>query len=206
MEKPVIRVIIADDSQVVRTGLKIWLEKDPTISVIDEAGGGKMALSLVKKLEPDVLLIDMSMPDLNGLEVVELLRSEERPVHIVAMTAHTKRFFKEVLQSNISGFVPKEAEPETFILAIKRAAQGRPWFDPEELLKEMKRQSNIESLGLTPTELRVVKWVEYSRKEIAEMLDMSEGVVRTHLYNVYSKLNVNSQLEAIRKARNFDLL
>lgn len=201
-----IRVVVADDSTMVRTGLRVWLEEQQDIVVVGEADGGHHALHQVKKLQPDVVLLDMRMPDLDGLAVIAQIKAEDWPTKVVAMTAHPERFFKRILAQGVAGYISKEADPEIVLRAVRWAAMGRSWYDPEELLHEMRRKEQVDQFHLTPTERQVLQWVEYSRKEIAERLEMSDGVVRTHLYNIYSKLGVKSQLEAIRVARKYGLL
>jgi DNA-binding NarL/FixJ family response regulator len=196
------RILLADDHPVVRSGIRNLIERDPDLLVIGEAGSGKEALRLVKELAPDVLLLDMEMPDISGNDVALQLSREKSPVRILALSAHADRqYIKELLSSGASGYLIKEEVPDTIIEAIKGIARGEQGWVSRTVAAQMSQMVQGEETGfesLTPREKEVLMRVAEGKtnQEIGFDLGISEKTVEKHLEGVFSKLEVNSRVEA----------
>ncbi len=196
-----IRVVVADDHGVVRSGVARWLDKEADFEVVGQARNGKEALRLVHQHQPDVLLSDIEMPDLRGLDLVKIIRKKHPDVRVVLMTVYKGWYLRDILEAGSIGYLTKEAEREMFVLAIRWAAEGRAWIDPEELTAEMRRKQELARLGLTPTEQRILQIIDLPNAEIAARLGMKETTLRkAHLSNIFFKIGVNKRQEAIQWA------
>lgn len=196
-----IRVVVADDHGVVRSGVARWLDAEADLEVVGQARNGKEALRLVHQHRPDVLVSDIEMPDLRGLELVKIIREKYPEVRVVLMTVYKGWYVRDILDAGSTGYLTKEAEREMFVLAVRWAAEGRAWIDPEELTAEMRRKQELSALGLTPTEQRILQLIDLSNAEIAARLGMKETTLRkAHLSNIFFKIGVNKRQEAIRWA------
>ena len=196
------RILLADDHPVVRSGIRNLIERDPELRVVGEAASGKEALRLVKELSPDVLLLDMEMPDISGNDVALQLSRENSPVHILALSAHADRqYIKELLSSGASGYLIKEEVPDTIIEAIKGIARGEHGWVSRTVAAQMSQLVQGEETGfesLTPREKEVLLRVSEGKtnQEIGFDLGISEKTVEKHLEGVFLKLEVNSRVEA----------
>ena len=197
-----IKVLLADDHPVVRSGMRKLIEKDQNIRVVGEAASGKDALRLVNELAPDVLLLDMEMPDINGNDVAIQLSKENSPVRILALSAHADRqYIKELLSNGASGYLIKEEVPETIIEAIKGIANGEQGWVSRTVAAQLSLLVQGEEQGLsslTPRENEVLLGVTDGKtnQEIGVDLGISEKTVEKHLEGIFSKLEVNSRVEA----------
>jgi two-component system, NarL family, response regulator DegU len=198
----VIRVVLADDHPVVRSGIRNLLEKAPGIQVVGEASGGEEALQLAGSLKPDLLLLDMEMPDLKGVEVAQRLRANGSTVRILALSAYDdKQYILELLASGASGYLVKEEVPEIIVEAVRGVARGEQGWVSRRVASQMADWIHTEEpgrMGLTAREMDVLRLVVAGKtnQEIGMALGISEKTVEKHLEGVFSKLGVASRVEA----------
>jgi len=196
------RVVLADDHPVVRSGIRNLLEKAQGIEVVGEASGGQEALRLTESLLPDVLLLDMEMPDLKGVEVAQRLRAIGSPVRILALSAYDdKQYILELLANGASGYLVKEEVPETIIEAVRGVARGEQGWVSRRVASQMADWIHTVEpgkMGLTTRELDVLRLVVAGKtnQEIGIALGISEKTVEKHLEGVFNKLGVASRVEA----------
>ncbi len=201
-----IRVLVADDHTIFREGLCRLLEAEDDITVIGEARSGKECLSQVGKLKPDILLLDLKMPDLDGLAVLSELGGSESVVRTIVLTAsEDERDYVETVRRGARGIVLKQAATERLLEGIRKVHRGEIWIDQRvaaEVVKAMSRPATAPSTRgekglLTPREGEIVSLVTqgFRNKEIAEKLSISEQTVKNHLQNIYDKLGVSDRLE-----------
>jgi DNA-binding NarL/FixJ family response regulator len=197
-----IRVVLADDHPVVRTGIRNLLSKSPDIDVVGEASNGTEALQMCSDLKPDVLLLDMEMPGLKGVEVAQRLRSANTEVKILALSAYDdKQYILELLESGAAGYLTKEEAPETIIDAIRGVAQGEQGWVSRRVAAQMSvwmREDEPEGNRLTHRELEVLRLVVDGKTNqgIGLNLGISEKTVEKYLEAVFAKLGVTSRVEA----------
>ncbi len=211
-----IKILIADDHLIIRQGLRLILETEDDFELIGEASDGAEALSLCKKLTPDVVLMDLRMPNMDGLTAIERLRSEQPGVAVVILTTFNEdELMFRGLQAGARGYLLKDTDRSTLFDTIRAAARGETLLKPEimsRILALTKRpaivpQSN-EPVNLTDRELEVLQSVARGErsKEIAAQLGISERTVKAHLASIYSKLGVDSRAAAIAVAAQIGLL
>lgn len=195
-------VLLVDDHPVVRAGIRNLLEKASDITVIGEASNGEEALHMVEELKPDVLLLDMEMPGLNGNQVAERLQKVGSAVRILALSAHDdKQYIQELLANGASGYLIKEEVPETIVEAVRGVARGEQGWVSRRVAAQMSswmRQETESRMGLTGREVEVLKAVVAGKtnQEIGLSLGISEKTVEKHLEGVFTKLGVASRVEA----------
>ena len=192
-----IMVILADDHERVRMGLRRLLESSGDIEVIGEAADGQEALDLLDRLDPDVLLLDMEMPRLNGNQVVRRLKEMQSEVRILALSAHDDRqYILGMLENGASGYLTKEEAPEALIKAVRGVANGeRGWVSRRvaEKLEAINHRSNLNRLTITDRELEVLHLIIKGHHDagIAEQLGMPENTVRRHIQILCTKLQAD---------------
>ncbi|HSV86923.1 MAG TPA: response regulator transcription factor [Levilinea sp.] len=197
-----IRVLVADDHPVVRNGIRNLLEKAVDIEVLGEASTGGETLSLVQALKPDILLLDMEMPDLNGREVAARLRSMGSPVKILALSAYDDPvYIREMLKSGAVGYLVKEEAPETIVEAVRGVAQGEQGWVSRRIAAKIvswMRGDDGERSQLTPREIDVLRLVVggNTNQSIANSLGISEKTVEKYMDAIFTKLDVSSRVEA----------
>jgi two-component system response regulator DegU len=203
-----IRVLIVDDHDMVRNGIRSWLEAEEDIEVIEDVASGSVALDRVEKLKPDVLMLDLHLPDMHGMDIIRKLRSEKNDIPILVMTGYEKQRAKAVLEAGANGFINKEEQRDRVIDAVRWAASHEDgnWISPSIAGELMQTDRAITRADLTKTELKVLSLIEKSNSVIAEKLFISEGTIKNHLSNLYSKLGVTNRLEAAAWARKFGLI
>ncbi len=207
MERP-IRVVIADDHEMVRKGLKAWLVAEQDISVVAEGSTGKAVPDLIQLHSPDVLMLDLHLPDKHGLDVIKDLRAAGVQTPILVMTGYEKQRARAVLLAGANGFLNKEENRDRITDAVRWAASGETgtWLSPAAASEWIQSNVAIEKSELTKTELRVLELIELSNALIAAKLFLSEGTVKNHITNIYSKLNLSNRQEAIAWAHQHGLL
>ena len=209
-----IRVLIADDHLLLRQGIRKVLELEADFEVVDEAVDGQEALSKTLVLEPDILLLDLNMPILNGLDVAKHLKSAKTATKIIALTMHDDdNYVIELLRNGASGYLLKDVEPSILIKAIRSVHGGEPFVYPEVAeslfgvsqcagdINEQAEQIWRERRGerLTARELDVLRCIAqgFSNQDIAKALFVSEKTVKNHLTNIFRKINVNDRTQAL---------
>ncbi len=206
-----LRILIAEDHLSVREGFKLIVDSQEDMEVIGEAGDGRVAVELARQLQPDVVLMDISMPELNGLKATAKLKRVAPEIKIVALTRHTdEAYLKELLQAGVSGYVLKQSAITELIRAIHAVAGGGNYLDPAIAGKvfsgyvgeQTKLRSEIRGKQLTRRESEVLRHIAlgYSNKEIADKMDISVKTAEAHKANCLKKLNMKSRKEIISYA------
>ncbi|MFI1150668.1 response regulator [Streptomyces sp. NPDC020817] len=201
-----VRVVIADDQEMVRTGFRMILDSQPDIEVVADAADGEAALAAVAAHRPDVLLLDIRMPKLDGLEVTRRLAGRDGPRIVIVTTFDLDEYVHAALHGGASGFLLKDASPAMLVEAVRAAAVGDSLVSPAitvRLLREMAPRATAghaarrPSEPLTEREQDVVRCVARGRTnaEIAAELFVSLSTVKTHLANVQAKLDVRNRVE-----------
>jgi DNA-binding NarL/FixJ family response regulator len=204
-----VRVLLADDERLVRTGFRMILNAEPGLEVIGEAADGREAIDAVDELRPDVVLMDIRMPVLDGLEATRQIvsRGEPRPRVVVLTTFDLDEYVYEALRAGASGFLLKDAPEEQLVAAIRVAADGGAMFSPSvtrRLIEEFSRRASPReppaSLAeLTPREREVLRLLARGRsnQEIAAELVVSEHTAKTHVAHILSKLGLRDRVHAV---------
>lgn len=206
-----IKIILADDHPIVRQGLKQIIEFDKGLTVVAEAGDGKTALDLIEEHTPQVAVLDIDMPELDGFAVVRALQKKSIEIEVVFLTMHSEaEIFHEAMDLGVKGYVLKESAVSDIVTAIKSVAVGRPFLSPSLsmfLLNRHQRTSQLEAEqpglhSLTATERRILKLISENKtsKEIAEELGISYRTVETHRTNISRKLDLQGSLALIKFA------
>jgi len=205
----VIRVVIADDEAIVRSGLRLILEGHEAISVVAEATDGARAIELVRRHRPDVVLMDIRMPRVDGLEATRRLAADPSTQEIrvlVLTTFDVDEYVFEALRAGARGFLLKEAPPEQLVAAIQLIAAEDALLAPartrrliEAHIRPRVAMSREELSSLTPREVEVLKLVArgLSNDQIADQLIVGENTIRTHLAHILSKLGVRTRVQAV---------
>ena len=205
-----IRVLIADDHIIVRSGLRLLLEAEPDIEVVGEALEGGEALNLVEKHLPDVVLMDIAMPGMNGLEATRQIKASWPQVNVLVLTMHrSDEYFFEMLKAGASGYILKGAETSDLIHAVRVVGRGEVFLYPTIAQKLVKDYLNLVQWGegsgssLSSREKEILRLLGegYSTKEIAEELVISQSTVHTHRSNLMTKLGLSNRRELIQYAR-----
>lgn len=202
-----IKVLIADDHAMVRQGLKTILELEDDICIVAEASNGNEAVEMARALKPDVLLMDINMPVLSGLQAIKLLKESSERYKIIVLTLHQDReYLFKTLQMGCEGYVLKDAESSVLIDAIRSVYKDQTFIQPNmtnELVREFQRVTLYEndkslSNNLTSREVEVLKLIAEGmiNKEIAKNLYISEKTVKNHISNIFKKLDVNDRTQA----------
>jgi two-component system, NarL family, response regulator YdfI len=215
-----VRVVIADDHLIVREGLRLILETDPDVDLVGDAPDGASAVRLVGEVQPDVVLMDLRMPGLDGLQAIEQIRAAWPQIALVILTTYQEdALMLRGLQAGARGYLLKDTSRETLLDAIRTAARGETLLQPEVLSRLLARTSGARGAGgppdsvagsavLTQREQEVLEAVARGErsKEIAAHLGISERTVKTHLSSIYAKLEVDSRAAAAAKALASGLL
>lgn len=196
-----IRVLIADDHALVRTGFRLLLDEPDDIEVVAEAESGEQAYQLYVEVKPDVIMIDLAMPGIGGIEAIKKIIARDSTARILTLSAHEDISHpKRVMQAGALGYLSKRQAPEVLIDAIRRIAKGGRVIDPE-LAQQMAMAgvsgsgSPLESLSEREFEVFEKLALGKSVSQIAETLNLSPSTVGTHLYKVKQKLGLNNQAE-----------
>lgn len=195
-----IRLLLVDDHVVVRQGLRMVLALEPDLEIIGEANNGQEALGLIKKLSPQVVLMDLLMPVMDGVSAIRAIKKDYPDIEVVALTSVLEdRLVIDAVEAGAAGYLLKESGPEELIEAIRAAAKGEVRLHPKaqkRLIKEVRTPEMRESLTERETETLRLIAKGMSNKEIAENLTVSEVTVKTHVSSILSKLNLQSRTQA----------
>ena len=215
---PRIRLVIADDEALFREALRLLLETRPDFQVVGHASDGVEAVALTRKLKPDVLLLDLAMPRLPGLEALRSISEGSLPVRTILVTGSmTRGDVLTALLHGAHGIVMKGAPPEVLFESIRAVMKGQYWIQPEAVstlvsaVRESRgapRPPSSRRFNLTPRELDVVKAIVdgHSNKDIARMLGVTEPTVKHHLTSIFDKVGVSTRLELALFATHHSIL
>ena len=197
-----IKVLLADDHAVVRTGFRLLLQSQPDINVVAEAQSGEAACQMYAELTPDVVVMDLGMPGMGGLEAMRRIRARDPAARVLALSAHDDPMHaRRALREGALGFLSKRSAPEALIEAIAAIAAGRRYIDPELAQKlalaeiEGAARSPIEQLSEREFEVFIRLAGGATVQKIADDLKLSASTIGTHLYNIKQKLGVVNQSE-----------
>lgn len=210
-----IRILIADDHAIVRAGLRALIHAESGLKLVGEAAGGYEAIELVEKNHPDVLVLDLSMPDLDGISVTRDIKQKYPNLRILILTLHEdEAMLKEAIKAGASGYVLKRAAETELILAIQTIQRGNLYVDPSMvrvLLGEPQHsapQLTISAEALTPREIEILKLIVegYTNRQIGEELMISFRTVEGHRANIADKLGLHTRVDLVRYAREHGML
>lgn len=212
-----IKVYLVDDQNLVRQGVRALLEIAEGIEVIGEANGGKVAIAEIPKIKPDVVLLDMRMPEISGLDVLkELKKSDQLPPTIILTTFDDDEWVLAGVKSGAKGYLLKDVPLEDLVDGIKKVAAGETLVRPQvtkKILAGIEKLSNDfmsfeipEALTSRETEILRLMAGGHSNKEIANSLFVAEGTVKNHVSNILSKIGVRDRTRAVLKALELGLI
>ena len=210
-----ISVLIADDHTIVRSGVRLLLEAETDIRVVGEALNGLEALELAESLQPDVVLMDITMPEMDGLEATREIKTRFPQINVLVLTMHrSDEYFFEMLKAGASGYILKGAKTSELINAVRVVYQGEVFLYPTMTQKlvngYLKLSEWDEEVGptLSPREKEIMSLIAegYSSKEIADQLVISPSTVHSHRGNLMDKLGLNNRRELIQFARKRGLI
>jgi two-component system, NarL family, response regulator YdfI len=212
-----IRILVADDHLIVREGLRLILETDEEMQLIGEAVNGKEAVEFANQLNPDVILMDLRMPVLDGLSAIEIIRQQQPRIAIVILTNFNEdEMMVKGLSAGAKGFLLKDTDRATLLNSIRAAARGETLLTPEIMARLIARTTSTIPQGraaasgtsLTVRELEVLRSIARGErsKEIALALGISERTVKAHIASIFSRLGVDSRGAAIAEAARLGLL
>jgi DNA-binding NarL/FixJ family response regulator len=206
-DKDLIRVILADDHAVVRAGIRQFMEAAGDIAVVDEVDDGAAAIDSIQQHEPDVIVLDIQMPEKSGIEVTRWVRANAKATGVLILTAYDDDpYIMAVLQAGANGYVLKTADAADIIQAVRSVHAGKSALDPEIARKVMAQVSGRSSVGLvdqlTDRELEVLGLAAkgYTNKAIGVQLGISDRTVQGHLAKTFDKLQASSRTEAVMRA------
>ncbi|AWM39093.1 Oxygen regulatory protein NreC [Gemmata obscuriglobus] len=201
-----LRVFLVDDHPVVRDGLRVLLDSEADMEVVGDAFDGETAVGRAAELRPDVVVMDVSMPGMGGIEATARIRAGCPNVRVVALTAHEDRkYVQQALQAGATGYVPKRAAAADLVGAIRHAAAGRTYLDPSVTGPYLSAEPATEATsdhGLSEREVEVLKQLTagYSNKQIAARLEVSVKSVETYKGRAMEKLGIRSRVGLVQFA------
>ena len=209
-EQRKIRIVIADDHGTMREGLRLLMNSQPDLEVVGEAADGREAIRITRELAPDVLLMDVSMPGMNGLEATKKLKEQCPNVRVLALTRHSDDgFLNQMLAAGAAGYALKLRSGDDLMRAVRTVAAGGTYIDPAiagklitRAARSPKKPGPTPRADLTEREeevLRMIAW-GHSNKEIAARLNLSVKTIEAHKANAMQKLNMSGRIDIVRYA------
>jgi len=205
-----IKILLVDDHEIVRTGLRMMLLAEDDLEIAGEVNSGEESLQAVQDLKPDVVLMDVAMPGIGGIEATRKIKAVNADTAVLALTMHEdEQYFFEMLNAGASGYIPKRAAPDDLVSAIRVVSQGNVFLYPtlaKMLVKDFLDRAESGSVPvveeLTPREREVLTYIAegYTNREIAENLVISVKTVDRHRENIMQKLNLHNRVELVKYA------
>ncbi len=198
-----IRILISDDHPVVRAGLSGMISAEPGFEVIGEAGNGKEAIALTGELKPDVVLMDLRMPEMDGVTAIGHIKGDYPDVQILVLTTYeSDADILRAIETGATGYLLKDTPREELFGAIRMVAEGKSPLDPGVATRIMQRMRGSDEEGLSTREIEVLELVARgtSNKEIAKQLWVSETTVKSHMLHIFDKLGVTDRTAAVTAA------
>ena len=218
------KIVLADDHALVRDGIRALLEEENNLEVIGEASNGKEALIMVKEKQPDILIADIRMPEIGGIDVVEMLNTQIPSIKCVILSMHdSEEYILKSVKAGAKGYLLKDTDKNEFIKAIHAVYGGGKYFSgdisnvlvnnllnqgPEVEKKAIVTKNRDNAFDLTNKELQILELVlsGFTNKEISEKLQNSKRTIETHRFNLMRKMEVKNLIELSKKARQFNLV
>jgi DNA-binding NarL/FixJ family response regulator len=198
-----VRILVTDDHPVVRAGLSGMLSGEPDFEVVGEAQNGKEAVAFVGELKPDVVLMDLRMPEMDGVTAIGHIKSDHPDVHILVLTTYeSDADILRAIETGATGYLLKDTPREELFGAIRTVAQGQSPLAPGVAARLMQRVRGPEEEGLSTREIEVLELVAHgtSNTEIAKQLWVSETTVKSHMLHIFDKLGVTDRTAAVTEA------
>ncbi|MGH2469028.1 MAG: response regulator [Chloroflexota bacterium] len=203
-----IKVMVVDDHALFRAGLRDLLEEDHEVEVVTEAAGGEEAVEKARTFVPDVVIMDVRLPGMGGIEATRLIKKEHPPTEVVIISAiDDEEQIVEAIEAGATGYLIKDDEPESVVSAIHQASQGKAYLTPDVARRVLDRFATAlagkhhrrGSSELTPRETTILQLMATGKRnrEIAQRLGISERTVGNHIANIYSKLQIQDRAQAI---------
>ena len=207
-----IKIILADDHVLIREGFKSLLGKNQNFDLVGEASDGRELVALVRTTVPDVILVDITMPNMNGLEAMAEIHNENPYIKFIVLTMHEEReYVLKAIKNGANGFLLKNVEKQELESAIQSVYNGGKYYSPfvvNILAETLSKPESLEPIEITPREKEVLELVAkgHSTKQIADMLSISIRTVESHRINMLKKMKVNNSAELIKKAVELHIL
>ena len=211
-----LRLLLVDDHVIVRTGLRMLFQSEPDLQVVGEAGSGAEAITAVAALHPDVVIMDVAMPGMNGIEATRQIKASSPETAVLALTMHEdEQYFFAMLNAGASGYIPKRAAPDDLVAAVRVVAEGNVFlysslarFLMKDIVEQRLTPAGEGDDGLTTREIEVLTLIAEGRtsREIAEALVISVKTVERHRENIMNKLYLHSRVELVKYAMKRGLI
>ncbi len=202
-----IKILLADDHAILRDGLKIAIQTDKSFKILGEAGDGEEVVDMVKKLQPDIVILDINMPKLSGIEAARAIRKFDKKVRILILTMHEQEnYIVDAISSGVNGYIFKMSDMEEFLLAIKELAAGRDYFSEKVskivfkgMQSKAQKTEDLEKIHITTREKEILRLLAKgcTSQEIAETLFISYFTVGQHRKNILEKLGLKNTAELV---------
>ena len=210
------RLVIADDHELARAGLRSVFSSEPCLEVVGEASNGREAIALCRRLQPDLVLMDARMPEMDGLTATHAIRQECPTTKVIIVTMHgNAAYLLQALKAGAAGYMLKDATEQQFISAVRRVLRGEILLNPELATQVLRRLTNgttgqreLPAERLTPREQEVLGLLVQGKtnREIAQALNISVGTVKAHVEHIIAKLGVSDRTQAAVRAVELGLL
>ena len=211
-----IKILLVDDHQVVRDGLAVMLGRQPDFSVIGEARNGLEAVEQAEELKPDIILMDLRMPELNGVEAMRRIRERDEQVKFLVLTTYdTDEYIFDAIEAGARGYLLKDTSREELFQAVRAVHGGESLIEPGVAARVLDRFVQLSRQGSQPqhdilsereTEVLRLMAQGAANKSIASSLSISESTAKTHVANIFQKLEVNQRTEAVTKAMTLGII